>query len=160
LSGGDIPELTRRKFISAAGKPVLLGADGSIPTGQAPAIFLHLDKGEHSSGFAINRGVGGTLALGGTLTGASSSPSDPAFASPGLYTLENGETLTLPTSVGSANELVVVKYTSETGSATVDVSTGDYVEGVQNGTVTLNGPYGSAIFLTKGDGYWWKVAAA
>ena len=34
-------EANRRKFIDAGGAPVSLGTDGSVPTGTAPAIFLH-----------------------------------------------------------------------------------------------------------------------
>lgn len=72
LVDGDIPEVTRRKFISAAGKPVDLGADGSTPTGTAPAIFFSGD----AAAFVTNRGTGGAFTLTGSLTDADSSPSD------------------------------------------------------------------------------------
>lgn len=39
---GDIPLATRRKFVSAAGLPVPLGARGELPTGTAPAVYLSL----------------------------------------------------------------------------------------------------------------------
>jgi len=64
----------RRKFISAAGKPVDLGADGSTPTGTAPAIFLSGDASP--TGFQFNKGTGGAFTLTGTLTNATTSPSD------------------------------------------------------------------------------------
>jgi hypothetical protein len=48
-------ETNRRKFVGADGKPVNLGADGSTPTGVAPAIFFSGD----ASTFGTNRGTGG-----------------------------------------------------------------------------------------------------
>lgn len=66
----------RRKFISASGKPVHLGATGSLPTGTAPIIYQHLDDGEAVANFATNRGTGGNFTITGTLDAASSSPSD------------------------------------------------------------------------------------
>jgi len=65
-----------RKFISATGKPVNVGADGSVPTGTAPIVFLHLDKGAAASAFATNRGTGGDFTITGSLDIASTSPSD------------------------------------------------------------------------------------
>jgi hypothetical protein len=66
----------RRKFISASGKPVHLGATGSLPTGTAPLLYLHLDDSEAVANFATNRGTGGDLSITGTLATASDSPSD------------------------------------------------------------------------------------
>lgn len=66
----------RRKFISADGKPVNLGIDGSLPTGTAPIVFFHLDPAEAPADFATNRGTGGSFSITGTLTAGSSSPSD------------------------------------------------------------------------------------
>lgn len=61
----------RAKFIDANGNPVFLGADGSLPTGSAPDIFLsgdtdtwHQNKNTTAGGFTEN----------GTLTTASTSP--------------------------------------------------------------------------------------
>lgn len=65
-------EANRRKFIDAAGKPVDLGADGSTPTGTAPAIFF---SGDHAT-FGTNKGTGGSFTLTGTLTDATTSPND------------------------------------------------------------------------------------
>lgn len=65
-------ESNRRKFISAQGKPVFLGATGQLPTGSDPIAFFsgptvdwHTNKGD-GEGFIEN----------GALTDASSSPSD------------------------------------------------------------------------------------
>lgn len=66
----------REKFRSAAGKPVDLGSDGSTPTGSVPAIYLHIDDGEAAANFATNAGGGGNFTVTGTLTTASTSPSD------------------------------------------------------------------------------------
>jgi len=69
-------EANRRKFITAGGKPANLGADGSLPTGTAPLIYLHLNNGEAVENFATNRGTGGSFSITGTLDTASTSPSD------------------------------------------------------------------------------------
>jgi len=66
----------RRKFISASGKPVHLDATGSLPTGTAPIVYLHLDDGEAVANFATNRGTGGNFSITGTLDTGSTSPSD------------------------------------------------------------------------------------
>jgi concanavalin A-like lectin/glucanase superfamily protein len=66
----------RRKFISASGKPVHLGATGALPTGTAPLIYHHLDDGEAVANFATNRGTGGNFTITGTLDTGSTSPSD------------------------------------------------------------------------------------
>lgn len=62
----------RRKFISASGKPVSLGATGSLPTGTAPQIYLKND----ASTFGTNSGLGGNFTITGTLDVASTSPSN------------------------------------------------------------------------------------
>jgi hypothetical protein len=69
---GDIATSTRRKLIDASGKPVDLGSDGSIPTGTAPSVFLS----GNASSFSTNKGTGGAFTTTGTLTDATSSPSD------------------------------------------------------------------------------------
>jgi hypothetical protein len=73
LVDGDIPSATLDKFVTAGLKPVFLGADGSIPTGTAPAIFF---SGDAAAFGQPNLGTGGTFTLTGALTNASSSPSD------------------------------------------------------------------------------------
>lgn len=70
--GGDIPLATRRKFINGSGKPVYLGANGELPTGVAPAVFLS----GNAASFGTNQGTGGSFVTTGTLTNASTSPSD------------------------------------------------------------------------------------
>ncbi len=66
LSAGDIPESTRRLFIGTNGKPV-------NPSGfpSCPVLF----SGDHST-FATNQGNGGAFSLTGTLTDATTSPSN------------------------------------------------------------------------------------
>lgn len=63
-------ESNRRKFISADGLPVYLGADGSLPTGSAPVIFLD----GALAGWHANKGAGGGFTLNGTLAKAASQP--------------------------------------------------------------------------------------
>lgn len=60
----------RAKFRSATGKPVSLGATGSLPTGVQPSIYL---SGTAST-FATNKGAGGGFTVTGTLTDAPSAP--------------------------------------------------------------------------------------
>lgn len=62
----------RRKFISAIGKPVDLGADGSLPTGSAPIVYLN----NPAASFGTNKGTGGDFTITGSLDTASTSPSD------------------------------------------------------------------------------------
>ncbi len=64
--GGDIPEATRRLFIDASGKPV-------NPSGFPASAILF--SGDDTT-FADNQGTGGTYILTGTLTNATTSPSD------------------------------------------------------------------------------------
>jgi hypothetical protein len=68
----------RNKFRSAIdGKPVALGADGSVPLGVAPLIYLHLNDGEAVANFSTNRGNGGGFTRSGSaFTADASSPSD------------------------------------------------------------------------------------
>ena len=67
----------RRKFISANGKPVYLGTDGRIPTGNIPMVYLHLADGEAVNNFMTNRTGKGNFANGtGALQTGSTSPSD------------------------------------------------------------------------------------
>lgn len=72
LTAGEISEATLRKFITAGGKPVDLGATGSTPTGTAPAVFFSGD----ASAFLVNKGTGGAFTPTGAVTNASTSPSD------------------------------------------------------------------------------------
>ncbi len=66
LTGGDIALVDRRKFISASGKPV---NPSGFPSGAV------LFSGDHTT-FPVNQGTGGAFTLTGTLTDASTSPSD------------------------------------------------------------------------------------
>jgi hypothetical protein len=64
-------QANRRKFIDAGGSPVSLGANGNIPTGTAPAIFLH----GGASTFGTNQGTAGDIfTVTGTLTDATAPP--------------------------------------------------------------------------------------
>lgn len=59
----------RRKFISADGRPVRLGDDGSLPTGNQPIVYMPDGNPED------NRGSGGNFTITGALTACSGSPS-------------------------------------------------------------------------------------
>ena len=58
------------------GKPIDLGSDGSLPSGTAPIVFLHVDEDETANNFFTNAGSGGNYTLTGALTTASTSPTD------------------------------------------------------------------------------------
>lgn len=62
----------RRRFLNGIGKPEFLGSDGSRPFGAIPKIYV---KG-NAANIVANRGGGGGFTLTGTLTDASTSPSD------------------------------------------------------------------------------------
>lgn len=61
----------RRSFISAAGKPINLGANGSLPTGAQPIVFLPNPFGT----VGMNAGYGGNYAINGAPTNCSTAPS-------------------------------------------------------------------------------------
>jgi len=65
----------RAKFI-LNGKPVDLGAGGSLPTGTAPIVYFSVRPGDAATAFATNRGTGGNFSITGSLDLASTSPSD------------------------------------------------------------------------------------
>jgi hypothetical protein len=67
-----------QKFRSAIGKPVYLGADGSLPTGSAPICFLSKTAADTPLSWATNKGTGGGRAplAAGVLANSTSSPSD------------------------------------------------------------------------------------
>jgi len=66
-------EANRRAFISASGKAVYLGSDGSLPTGSAPEVFLTGD----TDNWHINKGTGGGFNENGALTDAATTPNFP-----------------------------------------------------------------------------------
>lgn len=67
-------EANRRKFITADGKPVNLGNNGSLPTGSAPIVYLSLQSNTVND-FVENNGYGGDFAVSaGTLTEATTNP--------------------------------------------------------------------------------------
>lgn len=61
----------RRKFISATGKPVNLGADGSTPTGLSPILYLK----NPAASIGTNSGSGGNMSANGVFNNCSTSPS-------------------------------------------------------------------------------------
>lgn len=67
-------QANRRNFIDADGNPVYLGADGSLPTGSAPDIFLSGDTAD----WHTNKGTGGGFTENGALTTSTTSPYTPA----------------------------------------------------------------------------------
>lgn len=69
-------ESNRLKFRTASGHPANLGADGSVPTGAAPLIYLGIEDGGAASDFAVNSGTGGNFTITGALALASTSPTD------------------------------------------------------------------------------------
>lgn len=69
-------QANRRKFADADGKPLDLGANGSLPLGVQPAIYLSVREGEEASAFLENRGSGENFVHNNSYTLAETSPSD------------------------------------------------------------------------------------
>lgn len=63
-------EENRRKFIDENKNPTFLGANGNLPTGSPPEIFLSGD----TDTWHVNKGTGGGFSENGTLTAADSYP--------------------------------------------------------------------------------------
>jgi hypothetical protein len=64
-----------QKFRTTDGKPVNLGVDGRLPTGNVPAIFLS----GNTSDWHVNKGAGSGFNIEGMLSLAASSPSNDIF---------------------------------------------------------------------------------
>jgi hypothetical protein len=71
LTAGDIPEATRRWFVSPTNKPV----DPATATAALGAAGAVLFSGDAST-FVTNQGIGGSFSLVGSISNAASSPSD------------------------------------------------------------------------------------
>lgn len=123
-------EASRRKFIDANGNPVFLGADGSLPTGAAPDIFLSGD----TANWHNNKGTGGGFTENGTLTTASTTPG----SSSAPATLTNG---------------LIAHWSLEESSGNVIDNTSSLV-GTPSGTITYAQPgvVGNAIDCGGVDG--------
>jgi hypothetical protein len=61
------------KFSDSSGKPISLGADGSLPTGTQPAVY---GAGNAAAFMAPNLGSAGAFTKTGSVTNSSTSPSD------------------------------------------------------------------------------------
>jgi peptidoglycan hydrolase-like protein with peptidoglycan-binding domain len=72
-SDNTISEADELKFGTADNKPVYLGSNGSFPTGNTPTVFL---TGDASQWPANAAGTGSFTVASGSLTDASTSPSD------------------------------------------------------------------------------------
>ena len=82
-------ESNRRKFINRYGYAVDLGSDGSTPTGTAPLVFFHLDRGEAATAFFANAGTGGTTSLSSSSLTEGSDPNNRHFTPVGTITATN-----------------------------------------------------------------------
>ena len=82
-------ESNRRKFINRYGYAVDLGSDGSTPTGTAPLVFFHLDRGEAATAFFANAGTGGTTSLSSSSLTEGSDPNGRHFTPVGTITATN-----------------------------------------------------------------------
>lgn len=69
-------EANRRKFISATGKLMDLGATGANPTGAQPIVYQSIRAGGVVNDFLTNRGTGGNFSYTGSPTVSSDNPSD------------------------------------------------------------------------------------
>lgn len=129
----------RRKFIDAGGSPVYLGADGSLPTGSAPDIFLSGD----TATWHTNDGTGGGFTENGALTDAITEPGGPFLPTDGLVGYWKLDEVSGSSVIdyASANNGT---YQDENG-ATTNVKS---VSGVHGGALDFNG-YKVALGNTK-----------
>ena len=65
-------ESNRRKFITADGKPVNLGSNGSTPTGTQPLIYFSGEASVWNAG--TNKGSGGDFTMTGAVTNSTNEP--------------------------------------------------------------------------------------
>jgi len=74
----DLSDVTfRRKFIDVTGLPVNLGANGELPFGEAPDIYMtQLATDTVAANFAVNLGTGGDFDITGALTLSTASPTN------------------------------------------------------------------------------------
>lgn len=99
-------EVNRRKFISTNGRPAVLGADGSAPTGGSPLIYLSGNDGD----FATNKGTGGGFTENGSLAAESVFYSGSGFPAGVVMQLKDGTTLTAE--VDETDESATATFTS------------------------------------------------
>jgi len=81
-------QANRRKFIDGSGNPVDLGANGSLPTGSQPEVFLHTAVGGTFAAFLANLGTTGALTTAGS---ASACPPIPTVDPPGVPSVSCGD---------------------------------------------------------------------
>lgn len=99
----------RNKFRSPTGAPMYLGADGSLPTGQTPEIFLSGDV----ENWHINKGTGGGFTENGALEYASANPGSPYVDPPtngliGWWKLDELAGTTILDSSGNGNDATLL----------------------------------------------------
>lgn len=136
------------KFVSAVNEPVFLGADGSLPTGTPPAVFL---SGPAAS-ITTNKGTGGNFSVvGDPVTNASTSPSPGA----GFATAAQGalaDTAVQPGDLGTAATLNVGVAANNVvqldGSALLPAVDGSQLTNLPSPTGVSNS-YAAADFAAK-----------
>ena len=137
---GNIDSATLAKFRDATGKPVDLGADGSLPTGTAPAIYLTGDASE----FATNRGSGGSFSVdAGALTDADNGPGTRAIGAALFAAAGSASGTGAASGVGNAN-FDGVGNASGTGAA-IGISETGTATGSASGTGTATGVGASTV---------------
>jgi hypothetical protein len=111
-------EANRRKFISASGSPVSLGADGSLPTGNQPDVYLSGVASNWNAG--KNFGSAGNFTVTSTITDCAISP---GIASPLAATVTSDLS---PTGGALSNVLINDLSRAEFGSGSTVTVTVDY----------------------------------
>ncbi len=121
-------EANRRLFIDASGNPVELGADGSIPTGSAPDIFLSGDTAD----WHTNKGAGGGFTENGELTTATPAPGTLYQGLVGHWKLDETSGTTATDSAGSNDGTLVNGLDAAIDTRPAAVGTGMSFDGIDD----------------------------
>ena len=108
----------REKFRSSVGRAKYVGTDGSLPTGTAPYLYLHLDDAETANNFASNTGTGGGMTVNGALSTASSEP-PVQTTNPLTISISAASVVFITSTVAATLQLPVVSISETTANPVV-----------------------------------------
>lgn len=153
LTAGDITPTTLAKFYSPDG-PQYLGADGSLPLGVAPAIYLNIGIGDTVADFLVNKGTGGDFVDAGTspirLSETQPPAVGPVFPYPVILGVPAvGEELSLDLSSWPRAIISATYQWYDSDNSTL-ATTATYVVDIAESGKTIN----CVVYITDADGLW------